>query len=148
MEDSDYSGLIDRYRSMPPEELLRLYELKTDLRQEARRAVEIVAHGRHIELEGVRRLRAMDQATDIEWNAKQAEADQRERLRTTKRLKWYLVVLTPLVVLGFLLDPREPAESHWRPTTYLLVMVVAWWVAILVRWIVSRRRVNVGGGDA
>jgi hypothetical protein len=148
VEERDYSAYVDSYRSLPVEELLKLHVHKSDLHAVAQQALEDELARRRAQVDEVKLAQATDRVADSEWDAKQREISTQRELRETKRIKWYLAILSPLAVLAFVSEPREAQDTFLRPATLILIVVVVWWSVILGQWIWLRKRKKAIAGDA
>src|SRR5262245_39020590 len=97
MKEDDYSVIVERYRSLPDEEVLQLHQRKADLLPLAQQALEHEVAKRSVRIEALKQARASDAASDLAWGERQVKTEAQKQAHLSRRMPWYLAVVSPLV---------------------------------------------------
>ena len=148
MEELDYTALMERYQSLPVEELLRLNDRKEDLTPLAQQALAHAVSRRRGEFAVAVKTRAADEAADLAALERNAEIQWERQVREDKRFKWYLIIVSALLALWFIIDlSREPGQRAGLPLNLLVTVVAVIWAAKLAQRFWKPRPVRPGGVD-
>jgi hypothetical protein len=148
MEEPEYLTFVDRYRSLPDEELLQLFERKSDLQPIALKALDQELASRRVSIDALRLTQAADKVADEVRAEQQFELHLQREARKERRVHWYMIAATPLALLAYISEQPDPQQGIVRPLTYLLFVIAVYWIAAAIRWVRSARKAKVDVRDA
>jgi len=145
MDDPDYAALVERYRALPDEELLHLFERRAELQPLAQVALDQEASTRRGRIEAARRIRTENQESDAEWQVHDIRV---RREREFRRARWGLYIVGPLLVILFVMDPLGTSKALALQLAIAAGVFGLWWLGF---WIWRRYLAKKSGdmpGDA